>query len=401
MKADKPLRVLVVGLGNEHITFLDRFINGLISRGMEVTIASSAKPAVDKFLHPERVHWLRSPSWSVSLVKRAINLIGLCVVNLPSKRARWLKNQVLAQNTAGERILQLYTLLPFTRAAADVIYFPWNASAISYKALNQLGIPVVLSCRGSQINIRPLMPDADRYKQELSDSFAAAAAVHCVSEDILENSISLGLDPQKAVVIRPAVNPQFFEPGKDLAENHTFTIITTGSLIWRKGYEYALLAIKELVDHGLECCFEIIGSGPEKARLLYTIQDLGLQGCVALHGKLSPEEIKHRLQQADVFLLSSLSEGISNAALEAMSCGLPVVTTDCGGMREAVTSGVEGYVVPLRDAPAMALALQSLAADPALRVRMGLAARERVLKDFQIDQQISAFEKLFNKTTTK
>ena len=84
-----------------------------------------------------------------------------------------------------------------------------------------------------------------------------------------------------------------------------------------------------------------------------------------------------------------------------MSCGLPVVTTDCGGMREAVTNGIEGFVVPLRDTQAMARALMALAADPALRARMGQAARARVLKDFQIDQQISAFEKLFNEVTTK
>ena len=401
MKAEKPLRVLVVGLGNDQITFLDRLINGLTARGLEVIIASSARPADGAFAHPERLQWLWSPSWSVSPVLRVINMAALCVTKLPSKRTRWLKNQVLARATPKERLIQLYTLLPFSRITADVIYFPWNATAIGYKALYQLGMPVVVSCRGSQINISPFLPGADRYKQELSESFAAAAAVHCVSEDILENGISLGLDPQKAVVIRPAVDPQFFEPGKDQEENRAFTIITTGSLIWRKGYEYALLAIRELVDRGVACRFEIIGSGAEKARLLYTIQDLGLQDYVTLHGNLPPEEVNRRLQQADVFLLSSLSEGISNAALEAMSCGLPVVTTDCGGMREAVTSGVEGYVVPLRDAPAMALALQSLASDPALRVRMGLAARERVLKEFQIDQQISAFEKLLHKITTK
>jgi len=96
-----------------------------------------------------------------------------------------------------------------------------------------------------------------------------------------------------------------------------------------------------------------------------------------------------------VFLLSSLSEGISNAALEAMACGLPVVTTDCGGMREAVTDGIEGFVVPVRDPEAMAEALLRLWKDPELRRRMGEAARERVLREFRLDQQISAFLALF------
>ena len=116
--------------------------------------------------------------------------------------------------------------------------------------------------------------------------------------------------------------------------------------------------------------FEIIGDGPDRQRVLYTIHDLGLQECVRLLGKLAPDEVLHRLQQADAFLLSSLSEGISNAALEAMACGVPVVTTDCGGMREAVTDGEEGFVVPVRDAESMANALMKLAGDAGLRERM-------------------------------
>jgi glycosyltransferase involved in cell wall biosynthesis len=89
-----------------------------------------------------------------------------------------------------------------------------------------------------------------------------------------------------------------------------------------------------------------------------------------------------------------LSEGLSNAALEAMACGLPVVTTDCGGMPEAITDGVEGFVVPLRDPHAMAKALSALASDVELRRRMGKAGRDRVLKQFTLGRQIEEFVSL-------
>src|SRR5690606_25203248 len=106
-------------------------------------------------------------------------------------------------------------------------------------------------------------------------------------------------------------------------------------------------------------------------------------------------EVVARLQQADVFLLPSLSEGISNAVLEGMACGLPVVTTRVGGMAEAVTDGAEGFLVPARDEMALADALLALWHWPRLRERMGAAGRERVAREFRLSDQADAFVKLF------
>ncbi len=79
-----------------------------------------------------------------------------------------------------------------------------------------------------------------------------------------------------------------------------------------------------------------------------------------------------------------------------MSCGLPVVTTACGGMREAVSDGVEGFLVPTRAPAALSAALHKLAVDPSLRQRMGQAGRERIIKDFQLSDQVDAFIRLCN-----
>jgi glycosyltransferase involved in cell wall biosynthesis len=205
-----------------------------------------------------------------------------------------------------------------------------------------------------------------------------------------------GLDPGKARVIHPAVDPDFFRPGdRAQSADGTVNIITTGSLAWVKGYEYALLAVRNLLDQGISAHLSIIGDGQDYSRLLYTIADLNLEGKVHLHGRLTPLEIRHRLQEADAFLLSSLSEGVSNAVLEAMACGLPVVTTDCGGMTEAVTDGVQGLVVPVRDPEAMAAALARLSADTELARRLGQAARQRILQDFTLKRQVQKFIELF------
>ena len=232
-------------------------------------------------------------------------------------------------------------------------------------------------------------------RTELKRTFQLASAVHCVSDVTLNEAKKYGLDAEKSRVIRPAIDPDFFTSIDDKnSDTLLLRIISIGSLIWRKGYTDALIAIRRLVDKGISIQYEIIGDGEDYQAILFSIQDMELQDYVTLHGKLSAEEIRDRLQRSDVFLLTSLSEGISNAALEAMSCGLPVVTTESGGMREAVTDGVEGLVVPIMDPDAVANALETLRSDPELRKKMGDAARLRILRDFTLAQQINQFQEL-------
>lgn len=393
---EKHLRILIIGLGDQRITFLDRLVNGLADAGHELLLALPKKPENERF-PSHNIHWLWAPAWNTPILFRITNMLALLLSRLASSRFRWLARTIKTEKSFRQKWFLIFQLLPFTRVQADVIYFPWNSSAIEYKALYDLGIPVIISCRGSQVNIKPHKPGNEIYTVNLEDSLRNADAVHCVSRAIMEEACRYALDPLKAVIIRPAVDPEYFSPTQDRIPNDRFTILTTGSLIWRKSYEDALFSVRRLVDKGINCELQIIGDGPEKARILYTIQDLELNDRVKLLGRLSPSSVKQHLQQADVFLLSSLSEGISNAVLEAMSCGIPVVTTDCGGMREAVTDGVEGFVVPVRDPTKMGERLQHLLLDPLLRSSMGKASRERVIREFDQKDQVREFVNLFSK----
>ncbi|MDZ4769493.1 MAG: glycosyltransferase, partial [Chloroflexota bacterium] len=85
----------------------------------------------------------------------------------------------------------------------------------------------------------------------------------------------------------------------------------------------------------------------------------------------------------------------ANVAVEAMACGLPVVTTDVGGMGEAITDGIEGFLVPARDPDGTAAALARLLGDDDLRARMGLAARARAVRQFSPDRQGREFAALY------
>lgn len=398
------IRLLIVGISWPPETFIYRLIEGLVRAGVEVTVATTRKPVRQNGL---KVKWLFVPAWDGSPLVRLMRLVWMGtkgILRSPSDVrliARYLRRSTGTSPLNPEHLRVWYRLLPFAGQRWDVIYFPWNSAAIEHLPLFDLGCPVVVSCRGSQVNVAPHNPKRYSIREGLRSTFQRAAAVHCVSEATKCEAVKYGLDPTKAWVIRPAVDPDFFQPREKSLDKYEFHVVTVGSVGWVKGHEYALVAIRHLVNQSVPVRFDIVGDGPERQRSLYTIHDLELQNHVRLLGRLSPEQVRDRLQQADVFLLSSLSEGISNAALEAMACGLPVVTTDCGGMREAVTDGVEGFVVPVRDPEAMAKALMRLWKDPELRREMGKAARKRVLKEFSLNQQISAFLSLFRSVLDK
>jgi colanic acid/amylovoran biosynthesis glycosyltransferase len=398
------ISILFAGVLASPETFLARLARGLANEGMHVTFAVNDKPRHEWFEHPN-LHWVYAPGWNETVWRRLFGILRV------GGRALFHTREVKQMYRAGvgdaKKILQkielLFRILPFAGIDWDVIYFPWISAAIVQMPLFSRGKPVVVSCRGKQVNIAPYIPRQEWLREGIPQIFQLAAAVHCVSEDMRQEALKLDLDPAKTYVIRPAVDPHFFVPPDvevhRARKSENFRLINVASLTWRKGHEFALLAIRHLVDRGVPAHLTIIGNGPDMQHLLFTIQDLDLEKYVRLAGHASPDVILNSLQDSDAFLLSSVSEGISNAVLEAMACGLPVVSTDCGGMREAVTSGTEGFLVPVRRPEAMADALQKIWEDPVLREKMSRAARQRILNDFSLKNQIQQFCLMFKQAS--
>ena len=392
------LKLLVVGVKWPPETFLQRLLNGLSNTGVHVTVATSDASGQSEDLR--LIAKLYAPTLSGNspgcLLLRLMAKFVKALYVSPHDTWRCIFHGWKAPGWK-EMFYVLYRNLPFCGERPDLVYFPWISHVGSYPLFFDWGATVFVSCRGAQINVLPHSLQRRNYNELLREIFQKVAAVHCVSEAIQEEGKKYGLEQQKSWIIRPAVDPSLLKPSEEVVNQNksVIRVIATGSLIWRKGYEYALLAIKELVQKGHDIQYLIIGDGDERQRILYTISDLGLEKYVQLYGKCPPNEVCQLLQCSDIFLLSSLSEGISNAVLEAMACGLPIVTTDCGGMKEAVTDGVEGFVVPVRDPLRMAHAIQTLVGNKALRSKMGNAARQRVLQQFTLQEQIQKFTDLF------
>jgi glycosyltransferase involved in cell wall biosynthesis len=141
--------------------------------------------------------------------------------------------------------------------------------------------------------------------------------------------------------------------------------------------------------------FHLVGTGPGEAAARALAEELGVVSRVRFLGRLTPEDVWTALGRFAVSVLSSLSEGMPNAVLEAMLAARPVVATRVPGMDEVVRHGVTGYLVPPRDASALAAAVTPLLKDPGVAARMGAAGRQRVLTAHGAERMVDEFLSLW------
>jgi colanic acid/amylovoran biosynthesis glycosyltransferase len=173
-------------------------------------------------------------------------------------------------------------------------------------------------------------------------------------------------------------------------------IVSVGRLVWKKGYEYAIRAASILKEKGIDFEYNIVGDGAHLQALQFIIKESGLENNVKLLGALSAEATKEQLEQSHLFVHPAISEGFSNAVLEAQAMGLPVICTDADGLPENIEDMVTGFVVRKWDTEAIAEKLIFFSENREKISEMGLKGIERVNKYFTIDKQIEAFANFYS-----
>jgi glycosyltransferase involved in cell wall biosynthesis len=226
----------------------------------------------------------------------------------------------------------------------------------------ELGLPVVVTARGSDLHQIADLPEPRRQIQE---SFGGIDRMITVSGALGEAAAALGYPRERIRVLRNGVDTDLFRPvdgsrWRARAKPGGVLIASVGLLIPRKGHDLLIAAIARLPEAHLL----IAGQGPDQEKLAALAESLGVADRVELLGALPHEELPALYSAADMLVLATSREGWPNVLLEAMACGAPVVATNIGGIPEIITRPEAGVIVPERTPEALAGGIRHLIAHP-------------------------------------
>jgi glycosyltransferase involved in cell wall biosynthesis len=241
--------------------------------------------------------------------------------------------------------------------ALDAHYFYPDGVAAAILG-RMFGIPVVITARGTDVN---LLPQFALPRRMILWAAARAAAVVAVSAALKSALVDLGVDAAKVSVLRNGVDARMFRP-VDRAPLRArlrlsgTVLLMVGNLLQLKGHELVLRALRDLPDTSLL----IIGQGTEEQNLKELAHTLGLESRVRFLGALRQERLSEYYGAADALVLASSREGWPNVLLEAMACGTPVVATNVGGTPEIVAAPEAGVLASERSVRGITDALRRL-----------------------------------------
>lgn len=232
-------------------------------------------------------------------------------------------------------------------------------------------------------------------------------AIFAVSEELRQHMLREGFPAARVGVIHNGIDAGPAPGWKDRERARAALGLTPGALVI--GTAARLDPVKDLctlVDafamvrrHRPEARLVIAGDGPERQPIRTRTASLGLEGSVIMAGYRV--DVRGLMPAFDIYVNSSISEGISLTILEAMAAELPVVATAVGGTPEVVAHETTGVLVPARNAGSLATGVLTLAAQPALRRAMGLAARRAVEARFTMERMVDDYANVYEQLASR
>ena len=269
----------------------------------------------------------------------------------------------------------------------------YHAGILGRLVGRKIGIPLILCHQGGPENSRPITrtildcltsPLVDRYVVPCD---AVKSIMHCRERIPVKkiDCIPNGIQPPSDRYLK---SNKSWEKFSELVR-----LITVGRLVPEKAQNVMIDAVNVLAMRNYKLSLSILGDGPLRTELETHINQTNLAASVFLLGhQNNPYEW---LQRADIFVLTSLWEGLSVALMEAMAIGLPVVATATGGTPELITHLQNGYLIPRNSPEALADAIEFLIHHPDVAKQMGENARKHVLENYTIPRIVDQLERYY------
>jgi sugar transferase (PEP-CTERM/EpsH1 system associated) len=282
----------------------------------------------------------------------------------------------------------------FRRARPDVVHtHAWGTLLEGLAAARLARVPAVIHGEHGTLQLKAHQRWLQRAGWSAVDRLLSVSSV--LAARMAEQT---GFPLSRVTVIRNGVHLTAFERARDGGVRESFGVAPStllvgagGRLVPVKDHATLIAAAAVLRQTGLPVAVVIAGDGPLLEPLRQQAQSLGVE----LHLLGYRTDVAAVLGALDVFVSSSVSEGLSNTILEAMAASRPVVATRVGGTEEMVVDGVSGLLVPAGDPEAMAAALRRVLSAPDRGASMGAAGRARVEQEFTLDSMMGRYESLY------
>jgi colanic acid/amylovoran biosynthesis glycosyltransferase len=378
-------------------TFVLAQITGLIRRACEVDVVAlwpGARSPIhrDVITHAllDRTRYaFRDATWPVRILYSA----GLVLRHVQRRRLwRSLDGFSFGRDAWSLRLCGLVGLSPERPLHYDAVVCHFGPLGLLARNLRTIGVlqgPIITFFHANDISELPRRRGHGMYAPLFRDGELMCA----ISEHGCERLLALGCPPAKLRLHRmgvvPEMSPHSASPQTD-EKGKPMRVLTVARLTEKKGVAYALQALA--LCRGRERLrYTVVGDGPERPRLAFLCEALGLETLVRFEGAVDHEAVARYLREADVFLLPSVTarggdeEGIPVALMEAMARGLPVISTRHAGIAELVEDGISGFLTNERDVVALAQALDHMLESPGQRRALGDAGRRRILAEFHLE----------------
>jgi N-acetyl-alpha-D-glucosaminyl L-malate synthase BshA len=271
-----------------------------------------------------------------------------------------------------------------------------------------LKVPHVATIHGSDLNIikkHPLLYPLCRFIVQNADSITVNSSY--MQQQLLDvvpgytakvRIIPMGVDPEKISTVPVPDRKEYNQTGK--------IILSVGRLVDVKGIVYLINALQEVLRQYPYTVLHIIGSGPDYASLVKRTSELGLENHIRFLGTVNHNDLQPYYRSADVFILPSITTGgISEAfgvvLLEAMAAGCPVIGSNTGGIPDIIVDGETGFLVPERDADALAEKIIRVLSDKPLREKFCRNGLVRVREKFSLDIVAEQFLEVYSSVLKK
>ncbi len=380
-------------------TFVLNQAVGLIRRGHQVDIY--ARQTDDTPIHPDVLrynlleHTYYSPSVPKNYVWRLLKAIGLAVKFRSSYKIILRSLNLFKYHRRAASLRLFYLVIPLlTSQAYDIIHCQFGMFGIEGVILREIGAiqgKLITSFRGYDISWYVKEYGDDVYeKLFFSGDFFLS---NC--QFFRNRAIKIGCDANKIVVHGSGIDcSRFAFQPRSFNNNGQIKIVTVGRLIEKKGIEYGIRGVAKVIEQypNIDIEYNIIGAGCLQNYLQELISSLNINGKINLLGQKNQQEIIEILNNSHIFIAPSVTakdgnqDAPVNTLKEAMAMGLPVIATLHGGIPELVQDGISGFLVPERDADAIAEKVMYLIEHKGVWLEIGKAARSFVEEHYDINK---------------